>query len=661
MSAIGLRVGPFEVVEPAIVPERGQWFLGRRTGKGRRQPETVLIKLLPGEATQADRAALQVEFENLRAVDGFRVPSPLAYYDGLGALAIAAPASVPLSDVVAGRAGGDLQMSPPTLMDLGLELADTLQHAHHRGRVHGHVCPGEIGLAVDGRVWMFGFGPGPLAEALPGWSAPERARGETPTAATDQWGLGATLAALVTGRLAGLDPEAAFRPIETQWPALSRVLRKMADPNPANRYPSMLQVRQELFALARRAGGVAQRRELAGRLHRAAPDLQRPFPPEEPSEVALGPDPIAPISVVQADDPDQVETVEVSRTDVPLAPGPRVATLLPEPPSGPELEPALLTERSARPAPQRGQLPDEQIPVVRPYWDDDLPLASVAPTVEPVPGTNDPASAPDLALAGIGAGARILSPAPADVLLDSGDPPSESELSPTDRRAPPRDPSPAPEPPVPTPRPVAQATVELDDDDAPVSVGSIPVATPLTAPSIATQASWAAVELGDLEEDGEEPAAPSDGEVLVQGHEPGLPARDDETDGFHLPADLRGGSTVIPGRSEPGTGPVFFGPTLAMPSPALAPSGDSGDASSLGDGWFGPRPTASGAAVEDIVIGPSLDVDAATTEVEAPDLTPPLRIAPVRPSVAQRVAPVSVAMMAVSLGVWAVVRLWVQV
>ena len=59
MSMLGLRVGPFEIVERVRVPEPGEWFRARRAGMTRRQPNEVLLRMLPPDASVEARAALQ--------------------------------------------------------------------------------------------------------------------------------------------------------------------------------------------------------------------------------------------------------------------------------------------------------------------------------------------------------------------------------------------------------------------------------------------------------------------------------------------------------------------------------------------------------------------------------------------------------------------------
>ncbi|MBT3222352.1 MAG: hypothetical protein HN348_25035 [Proteobacteria bacterium] len=103
MSAIGLRVGPFEIQEQARVPEPGEWYLARRTGMTRRQPAEVLVKLLPQDASPEERVTLQKEFENLRSVEDPKIPGAVAYYEGTGAMAISRVEGTPLAEVLASR------------------------------------------------------------------------------------------------------------------------------------------------------------------------------------------------------------------------------------------------------------------------------------------------------------------------------------------------------------------------------------------------------------------------------------------------------------------------------------------------------------------------------------------------------------------------------
>lgn len=380
---IGLRVGPFEIEREASVPLEGSWFLASRTGTTRRHPTHVLVKLLGPDAEQADRTALQAEFDALREVEDSRVPRAVGYYEGTGAMVVTAVGGAPLSALLDARATGDLPMTPATLCDLGLDLAECLQHAHHKARHHGHLDPDKIWLSPEGKLWIWGFGgPEPLAAA---WTPPERARGLPAAAATDQWSLGALLAALITGLAPWEDVEQARRgaldhrteAVEVQWPALGRLLRRMLDPEPARRFDGLGPVRQELLALSRKAGGLSERRELAITLaHRTSGTVSEPAPPADP------PTPL-----------------EVSGTPT-RPPTEDEVTVRQAPP--PDSEPPDLAEAEARDLPlgrlaSPGTLADEAIPVVGPDLTEDLPAAVVGEaenTKEPLmPGKSGDKSA----------------------------------------------------------------------------------------------------------------------------------------------------------------------------------------------------------------------------------------------------------------------------
>lgn len=356
MSVIGLRVGPFEVESEAAVPEPGRWYRAVRTGLTRKQPAEALVRVLGPEASAAERQELQRAFENLRSLEDARVPAPIAYYEGIGALAVAFVEGSPLTQLVEARTTDALPMSPGTLLDIALELAETLQHAHHKGRWHGHLWPGLVQLGADGKLWVWGFGPGHESDPPEAWLPPERARGLAGTPALDQWSLGAFIASLITGRAPwnGVDPRAESRrgdpssivgPIETQWPALGRLLRKMLDPQPESRFPSLQPVRQELLALARKAGGTSERHRLGSTLAHLVNAA-----PVAPTPAAAAPVAATPVSR----HPTPHAKDEISLTPVPA------------------------TTRMT-PIPTLRRLPDEPMNVVRPTLDEDVPVAKMTP------------------------------------------------------------------------------------------------------------------------------------------------------------------------------------------------------------------------------------------------------------------------------------------
>ncbi|NRQ34877.1 protein kinase [Nonomuraea sp. NN258] len=101
---------------------------------------------------------------------------------------------------------------PPRLVaEIGVDLLGALREAHAQGITHRDVKPGNVLITENGRVVLTDFG---IAKAegdsrltrtgmvigSPGYTAPERARGEYTGPESDIWSLGATLYFAVEGR-----------------------------------------------------------------------------------------------------------------------------------------------------------------------------------------------------------------------------------------------------------------------------------------------------------------------------------------------------------------------------------------------------------------------------------------------------------------------------
>ena len=95
---------------------------------------------------------------------------------------------------------------------VGLAVLEALETAHAAGVLHRDVKPSNVLIGDDGRVALTDFGiatmdgdatdttTSGLLVGSPAYIAPERMHGQQPTAASDLWGLGATLWTALEGR-----------------------------------------------------------------------------------------------------------------------------------------------------------------------------------------------------------------------------------------------------------------------------------------------------------------------------------------------------------------------------------------------------------------------------------------------------------------------------
>ena len=280
MSAIGLRVGPFEIDDEVRVPVPGNWFRAHRAGQKRRQPSEVLVRMTGPAPTNEQLSMLQYFYQTLKGLDDARIPSALAFYEGTGAMALVANPGYSLARLLPLQDDGRLQLSSATLFDLSIDVLEALQHAHSRGHTHGRLSPHMITMTKKGNLWLWGFGEANTTKADPQWLSPEQARSEPASVAADQWSLGALIGGLVLGRAPWSSEEPAgeakvgncdafVAEVSRSNPSLGRIITRMMSIIPTERYPSLGPVHQEMLALARKTKGTSQRRGLDALLESA--------------------------------------------------------------------------------------------------------------------------------------------------------------------------------------------------------------------------------------------------------------------------------------------------------------------------------------------------------------------------------------------------------
>ncbi|GHF48019.1 hypothetical protein FHX82_001366 [Amycolatopsis bartoniae] len=158
----------------------------------------------------AREARIAARLQHRHAITVFDVADD----DGMPVLVMEYLPSQSLAEVLNARG----PLPPAEVARIGSQAAHALAAAHEAGIVHRDVKPGNILLGEDGTAKITDFGISRAADdgtltgsgafaGTPAFLAPEAARGEKPTAASDVFSLGATLYAIVEGRFPYGDSE----------------------------------------------------------------------------------------------------------------------------------------------------------------------------------------------------------------------------------------------------------------------------------------------------------------------------------------------------------------------------------------------------------------------------------------------------------------------
>jgi hypothetical protein len=263
MSATGQTVGSWTLVASADVPEPGTWYRAEPRAEGHAGLVEAWVRVLDADE---DIRAIELAAERVKHLEHEAFPRPVWLDREARALVVAAPAGASLERVLQHRLEPAFVVTPSTLLDLALQLTEAIVRAHERGRPHGHLSPGQIWLTPEGRIVVWGIGPGPDAACEPAWCPPERARGRRASGDADQWAVAAIVAALAIGRVPWSGPDAAAQleqaslgqlahlvePVTQQWRQLGLTITRALASEPKDRWPSLHTLRQSFHAMSER-------------------------------------------------------------------------------------------------------------------------------------------------------------------------------------------------------------------------------------------------------------------------------------------------------------------------------------------------------------------------------------------------------------------------
>ena len=251
--AAGDRLGPYEILEPLGAGGMGDVYKARDT----RLMREVAIKISKGQFSE--------RFEReARAVAALNHPHICTIYDVV--ISKDAPNYLVMELIDGVPLKGPL--SSEEAVRFALQVADALEHAHHKGIIHGDLKPSNILVTrhnASPGIKLLDFGlarltVGPEEATLtqmtqagavmgtPAYMAPEQWGGKPADARTDIYAFGCVLYEMLMGRQMVADR----RPVQPA--ALEKVLKKCLAQDPAARWQTAAELKQALSVVLTHRG-----------------------------------------------------------------------------------------------------------------------------------------------------------------------------------------------------------------------------------------------------------------------------------------------------------------------------------------------------------------------------------------------------------------------
>src|SRR5579864_1007315 len=291
---VGQTISHYRILDKLGGGGMGVVYRGEDTRLGR----SVALKFLPEEPYQ-DRHAVERFQREAHAASALNHPHICTIHDideheGRPFIVMEYLEGTTLKHRIDGR-----PMEAEEIVELGIQIADALAAAHAKGIIHRDIKPANIFIVQSGGAKVLDFGLAKMApkslrigEAVgvssdataiassefltsPGtamgtvaYMSPEQARGEEVDARSDLFSLGAVLYEMGTGRLpfSGSTSAVIFDAILNRAPVapvrlnpkieaeLEKILNKLLEKAPAQRYPSAEKLRTDLQRLKRDTG-----------------------------------------------------------------------------------------------------------------------------------------------------------------------------------------------------------------------------------------------------------------------------------------------------------------------------------------------------------------------------------------------------------------------